>query len=290
MTNNEQEYREGLELYARAQRLLATLRDSVGFELAEGTRQRFLRLHHVINATPRLPILERLVPTRDLHRHWLRIFTDSAIGYTQEGLAACYYHLNNLGSLESEMVTLVVSHVDELRLQPGQVMAVGNTRRLDFEYQAFVLAVRRTLEYFAVSVGAFFKREAHRIRGLADSIRGSEPEEISTRAITRLNASLNQIAYVLPLAEQMTTIRDQLAHWRPVPAGTLNITRGPDRIYVGLLGGGQNLRLWNSEVEVRPTLREENGVVIGLLSPLLADELTRVEDFMFSVYADMGLA
>ncbi len=70
-----------------------------------------------------------------------------------------------------------------------------NTRRLTFEYHAFVFALRRSLDYLAVSVGAFFK------------------------TIDLLREVLPTLDDLLPADKQRRrAARDILAHWKALTA------------------------------------------------------------------------
>ncbi len=190
--------------------------------------------------------------------------------------------------LEKQMINEVTARLHEIGLKQGQATAGGNTRRVNFEYQAFTFALRRTLEYFAASVGAFFKREVIRIRDLANAIRNDEPEEIRNRVLTRLHECVQGLEDVLPAQGRPKSIRDVLAHWKHVPAGHLNIVRWPDGIRVGLAGGGENLRF---EEFVETTLQSAGdfNVKVALLAPHLRNQLERVESLIFGIYSDMGL-
>lgn len=276
-------------LSVRSHPFFAGLRNIAGFELPPATKKRFLDLHAAITATPRPRILARLTVEGGSRRDWLTPFTEAVLGYVQEGLAASYYHLGNVELIEREMASLSLRALPHIQLPQRSAIAGGNTRKVDFEYQAFVFAVRRTMEYLAVSVGAFFKCEAHRIRALTASIATGKPEEIRERVCHRIDQCLENLADVLPPDDRERSVRDQLAHWKAVSAGVFNVTHGPEGILIGIAGGGENLRLWDSEVGAKLTRQEEKGVAIMTLTPTLRGQILRLEDMIFGVYSDIGL-
>lgn len=265
------------------------LQSSCGFLLPKTTQQNFEHLWAKLSATPRLPILQRLTVEGGSRQDWFNIFRDAAIGHVHEGLAASYYHARNIALLEDNIINLVLERSDDLVFQEGSVVASGNTRKLDFEYQAFTFAIRRTLEYFATAIGAAFKCEAHRIRSLAKSIRGADPRDVSNRVCQRLQEVLPTLKDILPATTEKRSARDLIAHWRPVQAGTLNMRQRDGRIELSFAGGGENLRAWHSDVTIQLVKRQKSVVALISLSPVLENQIRRVESLIFAIYSDLGL-
>src|SRR5438093_1451181 len=191
--NNRESSLQLLELFAAMERI-------AGFELPETAKNKFQAFYAAVTRTPRLPVLVRLTIEGGSRLDWLQPFIN-AVGHVQEGLAASYYHIANVDSIEREIINLASAALRELKIPTYSCVGGGNTRRLDFEYQAFVFALRRTMEYFSVSVGTFFKRPVHRIRALAKSIEQAEPLELSQRVQTRLDESLRSLSDLLPPAD-----------------------------------------------------------------------------------------
>ena len=88
----------------------------------------------------------------------------------QEGLAAAHYHLQNLEAIESGAHIHALHNLPNLLPKRGGSIIGGSSLRLDFEYQAFIFALRRTLEYSAHSIAAYFKTEVKGFRKLARTI------------------------------------------------------------------------------------------------------------------------
>lgn len=193
--------------------------------------------------------------------------------------------------MEQQLLNLAKAYLPIIQIGEGTAVAGGNTRRMNFEYQAFVFALRRTLEYFAVSVGAFFKHDVHRIPKLAHIISGAEPRDISEKVSLVLEESLRKLSDILPPDNKERSVRDQLAHWRAVDAGVFNITRayGSNRILIAICGGGENLRPWDSEVGIEPRVLQEGEIATVRLTPVLSDQISRVENLIFGTYFEMGL-
>lgn len=274
---------------ARLESVFLALEEVAGFELPPSTKNRFLALHSLITATPVLPDLTRLTVSAGSRRDWLTIFTAATLGHVQEGLAASYYHLANVEGIEGEMISRALTKLRNIQLPRPFLAAGGNTRRLNFEYQAFAFALRRTMEYFAVSVGSFFKCDVHRIRRLAASITGAEPKKISDRVRARLEKSLGNLEDVLPPSNKKLSVRDQLAHQRAVSAGEFNIRGRPDGVLIGIAGGGENLRPWDLGTAAELRRHQEGSVAFMTLTPILLDQIKRLESLVFEVYSAMGL-
>lgn len=148
---------------------------------------------------------------------------------------------------------------------------------LSFEYQAFLFATRRTLEYLAVCVAGFFRRDCHRIKRLDTAIADAEPAALRDKATVRVQLSLSGLG--LSTGEYRDT-RDRLAHWESVDAGGFGIIVGDDGVSAMLLlGGGEDL---NS-----PELPQEQ--VGQRLTPALALRLEHVADLCDGLITDLGL-
>lgn len=195
-----------------------------GFKLPHPTFGRFWALGNMINRTPLPDVLVRLRKDPDSTQDWLKTFTVATLTNIPDGLGASYYHLSNIEAIERGVTALAVTH--RHLWQPGQGVAGGNTARLDYEYQAFLFALRRTLEYLAKSVCAFFKQRHKSIKKVADTIKTAEPSDIRERVLATLKAGLDGLPSVLSLGPKRSP-RDRLAHWETFDAGVLNIDCGP---------------------------------------------------------------
>lgn len=290
MSNEDALNSDSLLLSGRAQVFFSAMEAIAGFDLPRDTLERFRELHAAVTRDPRPGQLQRLSREGGSRIDWFARFISSTLGSVQEGIAASHYHLANVEDLETRMIHTALSFIKELQLRRSHAIAGGNTRRLTFEYQAFVFALRRTLEYFAVSVGAFFKSDVHRIRGLAEAIRGREPEVLSAAVCDLLAEAITELEQILPTGKHVKrSVRDLLAHWEAVSAGCFNVTRAQDRVQVGLFGGGEQLQLSESAKKVLLTVQDIEGVGFLTLTPTLRNEMAMVENLVFRTYSTLGL-
>lgn len=264
--------------------LWTSLDAAAGFELPERSLVRFRDVHSHLTQVPRPALLSRLEPQADGKRNWYRRLTARILDNVQEGIGACHYHLANIAEIESELHQIVRESVPRLGLPTHTPYTVGggNTRRLNYEYQAFVLAARRTMDYFAGSVAAFFKEEDPSLGKLARCIRRSEPQEQRESVLAVLHEHEDLVAEVLSQPPRMT-VRDQVAHYQPVQAGTLNLIFNPaaePSFHVGLMGGGEELLTFDT-LDGDPRLA---------LTDALRRLLDRIERLIFESYAAMGIA
>lgn len=120
-----------------------------GFDVPDQHRAAILRFHGFITQPqPEYVSVWRAEPNLEkwYHRH-----VNGILGDVQGALAAAHYHKANLGRLESDLLaalraTGLLEHVG------SSGVGFGGTRKLDFEYQSFVLACRRSLDYLSVAL------------------------------------------------------------------------------------------------------------------------------------------
>lgn len=254
-----------------------------GFDLPAASQERFSGVHRHLTTIPPPETLRRLVPPGDGRPDWLGRLTTKILDNVQEGVGACHYHLQAIRAIESDLHSRALAELARLNLPTTSNFGVGggNTRRLNYEYQAFLLATRRTLEYFAGSVAAFFKSDDPGLRGLANSIARSEPVAERVRVIEKLDRNSALVESLLSQHPRIT-VRDRVAHWEPVQAGTFNLVCIPGSdppLHLGLMGGGEELfALVPFDTDERTGLSDE-----------LAEVLERIEVLIFESYQALGL-
>jgi hypothetical protein len=128
-------------------------------------------------------------------------------------------------------------------------MALGNTLVWDFEYQAFILAFRRCLDYLARAICVYFKNDFHSFRRLSANLEKLKPTEVARPLIVVHQKHLQVFEFVLSEGDRKS-LRDKISHYKYVQAGTVNLSR---RGFV-LAGGGENLGL--AHVSAANTLTE----------------------------------
>jgi hypothetical protein len=207
-------------------------------------------------------------------KDWLAAMKERIFGDFREGLATTRYHLDRVGTIEGEIVAIAKAHEAELFAQ-GNIGIGLHSRPLVAEYQAFEMALRRSLEYLAAAVTAYFKTDGNRLRSLCQAIEGREPEVASVAATTRLKAT--NIEGLIGSRSGSKSVRDRLAHHESVSPGVVNIGRKFDgALWVRLHGEAEDLNQLDSEET-------------QTLSQVLTERAERAENVAFGLCNDLGL-
>ena len=157
------------------------------------------------------------------------------LGDVQNAVACVWYHRDNLCAIEAAVRRIFVGSGAQAVLG-NSTIGTGNTIRWDAEYQAFVLSVRRCLDYLARALSAYFQQECHSFRRLPQLLARVKPTSVSSAIATAQQRHAPHFAYVL--SGEKKSIRDLLSHYKYIEAGSLNLSRH------GFLmaGGAENLR------------------------------------------------
>lgn len=196
------------------------------------------------------------------------------MGHALEGLAVGNYHYTRTLEIERDIATTLSS----LETAPPSSTMGFASRKLNAEYQAFVFALRRSMEYFAAAVAAFFKTDCRRIRTLEKSIAGREPTERSEKTLEVVQRALAKQPNLLTARdEQKKSVRDRLAHEEYVWAGTFNAAWDDDGelTIVAIIGGGEELPGFSDPART--------------LSAALLEQFDGVADMMVATYRQLGL-
>jgi len=206
-----------------------------GFDLPDADNEMFADFIRWLNPRPDFiahwrsdPVLER--------KHYGRFM--QGLEACRGGYAASLYHLGRLEEIEDGLHE-ILSRFDFTRtFPPGSSAAFGNTRRWDFEYQAFVLAYRRSLDGLAWGLSTYFKAEQSSFRQFAKALPKYHPASVATPLAAACARHMENFAFVMG-AERGLSVRDRIAHREAVQAGTINVGAYGHRI----IGGGENLGL-----------------------------------------------
>lgn len=251
--------------------IVKAVEDVAGFWLPRKTQLRFNQIYSSIQRGL----------SHDVHAlpsEWSRKLS-SYIVETETGLKAAYYHMENIGCLEDRMLRAAHDHLPDEFSLPPQGSAGHNTAKIDFEYHAFVLAMQRTLEYFALAVQAFFKVDkagvGSRIRPLGRTIREAAPAYVRDRVRQRLDKA----RAIIPdfIAHDVDSSRDTISHVKNIEPVYLHVLWNGTAWQIGLNGGEMSNRI-SPEVAVQP-----------LLSSILGDDLKSAEKLILGTYWDFGL-
>ena len=209
-----------------------------------------------------------------------------------EGLTAARYHLERAKAIEGQILDLATEHLEILRQATGLQVSMTCPRHLDFEYHAFLLTVRRTLDYFAYGCSALFNESSSSFRRLAKTIDGRLPKRASSALVAVLNKETPLVEQLIGAAGKKTT-RDKIAHTEYVLSGNVNLTIGNDgRLEVRIIGGGESVFPWTPTPTpvTLVTSRESTGVVVATLTPTLEQRLLSVERFLLMCYEALATA
>lgn len=181
---------------------------------------------------------------------WYLRLAEGLFGHTQGARRAVEYHLSRIDEIESE-VENYLGRQDLSKIPKGVCHAIGNTQKLDVEYHAFVFAYRRTLEYFAAGVAAYFKSECNSFKGLPNILeRPKAPIEITAPLQRLYNEHKPQFEFVLSHEDGHRSVRDTISHYEFVSAGIFNLTCEGFR----LIGGAEKLALSDTPSRLRDVL------------------------------------
>ena len=267
---------------ARFDPLTSAVTARVRYSLPEHVQERFRATAEAMRLDRLPPALERLTFEGGSRRDWLNPMRGALLHHVPEGLKASHYHLDAIRRLESDVVGLCTANLPDGDGPVNGVTVGMSLGPMNFEYQAFRFALRRTLEYLAVGVSAFFKAQPGSFAHLDQALRGKEPADTRERVLAEVGAVIAQ----WPDMFQEQTVRDRIAHWEAVDAGVLNILWREDTVEIGLAGGGENLFPFRLEVERR---RGKRVVVDTQLTSLLEAQVERVEEIVFRILGVLGL-
>ena len=138
------------------QACLAGIRQIAHFDITPNQAQPFLRFHHFINS-PRPQFISQWRAEPKLKR-WYHSLVNGVLGDVRSALAAVEYHRANVVRIETELGEFLETVDYKKVMLPGSMVGGGSSGRLDFEYQAYVIAYRRCLDYLTRALASYFMR------------------------------------------------------------------------------------------------------------------------------------
>jgi hypothetical protein len=247
-------------LEERIQRMHAAIALAASSELPPPLREQLDAASLAVGEPDSAAPLEHLV-SQTGKPDWRRRLAEH-LGHALEGLAIANYHVERVAEIEADIAAAIKSLHD-----PPPSSSVGfRSRKLDAEYQAFVFALRRAIEYFAAAVAAYFKTDCARIRTVRAAIAECDPNERSAGAAAAIQDGLNRLPDVLTQGNARS-IRDRMAHWEFVAAGSLEAVwdeAGQLRL-TGIAGGGEELPgVADPDARLSAVLRAQFDVVADI--------------------------
>lgn len=212
---------------------IVRVRQLADFDIPQERAASLLRFHAFItNPQPSYITSWRADP--QLERRWYHQHANGILGDVRGALAAVHYHFARLTEIESGVNAILAASRIHERVENGS-MGLGGTRKMDIEYQAFVLAYRRCLDYLAGALTCYFKLEANSFRKLPRSIANTKMPAVAAALVAAHARHVEHLAFVL--AEGRKSVRHRIAHYDFVSAGCINLTAKG----FFLAGGGEDL-------------------------------------------------
>jgi len=211
-------------LAQRGMEFLQRVGQVAGFHVEEAQLRAFRTAHCWIVQRPRSPGLRRLKPNAPGKRDWLNLMSNGLLTHTQQAFRGVLYRLAVLESIENEIHSLAESTGIASQFAGGRTsIGGGDTLRIDCEYQDLLMGIRRTLDYLARALGAYFKKECWSFRTIVDELNGWEPADVAARLHAKIVKPGRSFDDYLSSGDKKT-VRDRIAHREFVSAGTLNVT------------------------------------------------------------------
>lgn len=220
-------------LSTEIQGCLSAVESIAGFKISAMDRQPFLYFHnYVTNPEPSFITNWRSDPQLE---KWYHRFVNGFLGDVQNTMACVLYHHGRLKAIESAVMESI-EKFNYRRVIGNSTVALGNTLVWDFEYQAFILAFRRCLDYLARAISTYFLNEFHSFRKLNSFLKKQERDDMTIPLISLHEKYSPLFEFVLSEGNRKS-VRDQISHYGYVPVGTINLSQ---RGFM-LAGGGEQL-------------------------------------------------
>ncbi|WP_326429923.1 hypothetical protein VQ574_07820 [Stutzerimonas frequens] len=212
---------------------LSVVESVAGYRLSAADRQPFLYFHNYLT-NPQPDFITEWRGDAALEK-WYHRFTNGILGDVQNTLACVLYHHDRLAAIEREVMEGIEQY-NYRRVLGNSTVGLGNTLVWDFEYQAFILAFRRCLDYLARAISTYFKNDFHSFRRLGDFL-GKQNKPLLTDHLIELHSKYSlEFDFVLSEGTRKS-IRDKISHYEYVPVGCINLSQ---RGFM-LAGGGEEL-------------------------------------------------
>lgn len=236
----------------------------------------FMRFHRFIT-DPRPTYITAWRSDERLERKWYHAHVNGILGDVRGALAAAHYHLANLAILEESVYQALAESNFAQRID-NVTIGLGGTRKLDFEYQAFVLACRRALDYLAGALGSYFEIESYSFRKLTKSIAKQTPTAVVEAISAAYERHAEDLSFILAAGRKST--RNRIAHYEFVAAGVINLSKNG---FV-LIGGGEHLGLPKGGAQAR--LQDSLSVRLDRLHSCAADMIESFVDAAQAIEAE----
>ena len=187
--------------------------------------------------------------------HWYHKLANGILIDVESSLACVLYHYDRLIELETSVIEGIQKYNYQQIIPNNSAIGIGNTKKWDFEYQAFILSYRRCLDYLARSICTYFMNDFNSYRRLGSFLNKINRPTITNHLIEIHTKYFESFEFVLSEGNRKS-LRDRISHYEYLSVGAINLT-SQGLILVGgadELGIGENQNTLLSQVlETRVT-------------------------------------
>ena len=238
----------------------------LGYELSAADKQPFLFFHNYI--TNPQPTFITNWKADSKNEIWYHKFSNRILGDLQNAFPCVLYHYDKLVELENSLFTGIEKFNYRELISRNSGMGGGNTLIFDFEYQAYILAFRRCLDYLARAIGTYFRQDYNSFRKLGDYLNKLNIPTI-TEPLEKLHEKYStNFDFVLSEGNRKS-VRDIISHYEFVSVGTINLSqRG-----IVIAGGGKNEFIFYGE---------KNMLLSEVLQKQVSDLRLCIREFIYT--------
>lgn len=242
--------------------LALKIRMIAGYKMPDDAEKLFDNFHARISESP--DYILRLQKPENLKWYHTHL---GGIGDAQLALKTSYYHKENVRKIIDAMFAIEGLSEIVAKIDPIATIGIGhgNTIKLDSEYHSYLLSLRRCLEYVSVGLAAYFRSEVNSFRALRKALSNAvkRGDALAARLTEIHSFWLPKFDFLISNSDRRS-LRDEISHYKHVPAGTFNITRRG----LILVGGGEQLT-GVDKTELTEFLNQRTDDVLACLKELL---------------------
>ncbi|MFT9408443.1 hypothetical protein [Acetobacter fabarum] len=139
--------------------------------------------------------------------------------------AAVCYHLVKIKEIEASVNEILSKYDFSKQFKTNYCAVFGNTRQLDFEYHAFVIAYRRCLDYLSWGFSTYFKQKQNSYNKFKKTLERAQPRFVAEALMAVYEKYIEKFSFVIG-TERGQSLRDRIGHSEFVQAATINV--GPN--------------------------------------------------------------
>ncbi len=194
----------------------------LAYKLSVKEKQPFLFFHDFItNPEPDFLKNWKSDPKKN---NWHEKFSNRILGDLQNAYPCVLYHSNKLIELENSIISGIEKYNFRNSIPKNSSIAGGNTLIFDFEYQAYILAFRRCLDYLARAIGTYFMNDFVSFRKLGENLQKLNRPIATNQLIETHKKYTKNFQFIISEGNDKS-VRDIISHYEFVSAGTFNLSK-----------------------------------------------------------------